>query len=66
MNRINSKKLLQSKWTAVTPAKKIKHFLVTEISIVITRLNRSAHPSTSTVTGCKSLRIVQLATFLRG
>ncbi|HIE85335.1 MAG TPA: hypothetical protein EYP91_00515 [Gammaproteobacteria bacterium] len=63
MNRINPKKLLQSKWAAVTPAKKIKHFLVTEISILITRLNRSAHASKSTVTRCKSLRIAQLATF---
>ena len=31
MNRINPKKLLLSKWTAVTPAHKEKHFLVTEV-----------------------------------
>ncbi len=31
MNRINPKKLLQSKWTAVTPINKEKHFLVTEM-----------------------------------
>ena len=31
MNKINPKKLLNSKWTAVTPSKKEKHFLVTEI-----------------------------------
>jgi len=31
MNQINPKKLLHSKWTAVTPLKKEKHFLVTEI-----------------------------------
>ena len=31
MNRINPKKLLNSKWTAVNPVKKEKHFLVTKI-----------------------------------
>ncbi|NNE64911.1 MAG: TIGR02450 family Trp-rich protein [Gammaproteobacteria bacterium] len=31
MNKINPKKLLNSKWTAVNPARKEKHFLVTEI-----------------------------------
>jgi tryptophan-rich hypothetical protein len=29
MNRIHPKKLLLSKWTAVTPLRKDKHFLVT-------------------------------------
>ncbi len=31
VNRINPRKLLNSKWTAVNPARKEKHFLVTEI-----------------------------------
>ncbi|WP_041394882.1 TIGR02450 family Trp-rich protein [Photobacterium profundum] len=31
MNKINPKKLLNSKWTAVNPVKKEKHFLVTEV-----------------------------------
>ena len=31
MNRINPKKLLHSKWTAVTPKNKEKHFLVVDI-----------------------------------
>lgn len=31
MNKINPKKLLNSKWTAVNPVKKEKHFLVTEL-----------------------------------
>ncbi len=31
MNQINPKKLLNSKWTAVNPVKKEKHFLITEI-----------------------------------
>ena len=31
MNKINPKKLLNSKWTAVTPANKEKHFIVSEI-----------------------------------
>ncbi|WP_192890393.1 TIGR02450 family Trp-rich protein [Vibrio bathopelagicus] len=31
MNRINSKKLLRSKWTAVSPVKKEKHFMITEV-----------------------------------
>jgi len=31
LNTINPKKLLNSKWTAVTPQNREKHFLVTEI-----------------------------------
>ena len=31
MNRVNPKKLLHSKWTAVTPKNKEKHFLVVDI-----------------------------------
>jgi tryptophan-rich hypothetical protein len=31
MNALNPKKLLNSKWTAIKPANKEKHFLVTEV-----------------------------------
>ena len=31
MNPVNTKKLLNSKWTAVRPAGKEKHFLITEV-----------------------------------
>ncbi|GAA5315170.1 MAG: TIGR02450 family Trp-rich protein [Candidatus Pelagadaptatus aseana] len=31
MNRINPKKLLNSKWSAVQPLNKEKHFVVTEV-----------------------------------
>ena len=31
MNRVSPKKLLHSKWTAVQPRRKEKHFLVTEV-----------------------------------
>jgi len=31
MNKINPKKLLHSKWTAVSPSKKEKHFMVNEV-----------------------------------
>lgn len=31
MNKINPQKLLNSKWTAVTPTNKEKHFIVSEI-----------------------------------
>jgi tryptophan-rich hypothetical protein len=31
VNKINPKKLLNSKWTAVKPVRKEKHFLVTEL-----------------------------------
>jgi tryptophan-rich hypothetical protein len=31
MNRLNPKKLLLSKWTAVTPVAKQKHFLVSKV-----------------------------------
>ena len=33
MNKINPKKLLRSKWTAVKPTEKEKHFLVTELEL---------------------------------
>lgn len=31
MNQINPKKLMNSKWTAVQPVNKEKHFLVTDV-----------------------------------
>ena len=31
MNKINPRKILNSKWTAVTPVRKEKHFMVTEV-----------------------------------
>lgn len=31
MNKINSKKLMNSKWTAVNPINREQHFLVTEV-----------------------------------
>lgn len=31
MNKISSKKLLNSKWTAITPSNKEKHFLITKL-----------------------------------
>ena len=31
MNNINPKKLLNSKWTAVTPQNRERHFMVTEV-----------------------------------
>ena len=31
MNKINAKKLLNSKWTAVKPINKEKHFIITKI-----------------------------------
>ena len=31
MNKANAKKLLNSKWTAVTPINKEKHFIITKI-----------------------------------
>jgi len=33
MNTINPKKLLHSKWTAVNPVNKEKHFLVSELEL---------------------------------
>lgn len=32
MNQINPKKLLRSKWSAVSPAGKEKHFMVTKVA----------------------------------
>jgi tryptophan-rich hypothetical protein len=31
MNKINPRKLLNSKWTAVTPTRREKHFMVTKV-----------------------------------
>lgn len=31
MNRITTKKLMNSKWTAVNPVNKEKHFMITEL-----------------------------------
>ncbi|WP_373079675.1 TIGR02450 family Trp-rich protein [Zhongshania sp.] len=31
MNAVNPKKLLNSKWTAVSPKNKEKHFIITEV-----------------------------------
>ena len=31
MNNINPKKLINSKWTAINPIKKEKHFVVTDV-----------------------------------
>ncbi len=33
MTKINPKKLLNSKWTAVKPVNKEKHFLITELEL---------------------------------
>ena len=33
MNPVNTKKLLNSKWTAVRPVEKEKHFLITEVEL---------------------------------
>jgi tryptophan-rich hypothetical protein len=32
MNKINPRKLLQSKWTAVSPTNREKHFMVTRVN----------------------------------
>lgn len=37
MNKINPKKLLHSKWTAIKPVNKEKHFIVTEVEFDETR-----------------------------
>ena len=33
MNRINPKKLLHSKWTAVAPVNREKHFMITDVEV---------------------------------
>ena len=33
MNKINPKKLLNSKWTAVNPVKKEKHFIISKLKL---------------------------------
>jgi tryptophan-rich hypothetical protein len=33
MNAVNPKKLLNSKWTAVNPQNKEKHFIITEVEV---------------------------------
>lgn len=48
MNRVHPKKLLHSKWTAVRPVRREKHFVVTEVSYddegaVVTCLIEAVH-----------------------
>jgi|TARA_Y100001970_G_scaffold292784_1_gene435821 tryptophan-rich hypothetical protein len=33
VNRINPKKLLHSKWTAVAPVNREKHFMITDVEV---------------------------------
>ncbi|MCC4262260.1 TIGR02450 family Trp-rich protein [Pseudomonas aestusnigri] len=33
MNRINPKKLIHSKWTAVAPVNREKHFMITDVEV---------------------------------
>ena len=43
MNRINPSKLLNSKWTAVSPANKEKHFIVSKIEFDEDKVVVSCH-----------------------
>jgi len=55
MNPITPKNLLQSKWTAVTPRNKEKHFLVTEV-----RFDEEAVPQTCIIEAVHSRREIEL------
>lgn len=62
MNRINPKKLLSSKWTAVNPVNREKHFLVTEVEfdeqgVVIYCLLEAIKTRRSTIISWRSLKI---------
>jgi tryptophan-rich hypothetical protein len=55
MNRINPKKLHHSKWTAVQPRDKEKHFLVTDV-----RCDAAGHPQTCILEAVHSHREIEL------
>lgn len=55
MNRINPKKLHHSKWTAVQPQNKEKHFLVTDVV-----LDAAGHPQACILEAVLSRREMRL------
>ena len=55
MNRVNPKKLQHSKWTAVQPRNKEKHFLVTDVI-----LDAEGHPQDCILEAVLSRREIQL------
>jgi tryptophan-rich hypothetical protein len=55
MNRVGSKKLQQSKWTAIEPRDKEKHFLVTEV-----RCDVDGNPQTCILEAVHSHREIEL------
>ena len=55
MNPVNPKKLLHSKWTAVQPTDKQKHFLVTEV-----RCDEAGTPQTCILEAVHSHRETEL------
>lgn len=54
MNRINPAKLKGSKWTAVTPANKEKHFIITQVTT----------DEQDSVTSCELEAIITRQTYL--
>lgn len=55
MNRVNPKKLLQSKWTASAPRNREKHWLVTEV-----RCDDAGVPQTCILQAVHSYREIEL------
>ena len=55
MNPVNPKKLHHSKWTAVQPRNKEKHFLVTDVI-----LDADGHPQTCSLEAVLSRREIRL------
>ncbi len=55
MNRVNPKKLHHSKWTAVEPRHREKHFLVTDVI-----LDTDGHPKACILEAVLSRREIQL------
>jgi len=54
MNPVNPKKLLHSKWTAVNPQRREKHFIVTEV-----RADQAGNPQTCILEAVHSKREIQ-------
>ena len=55
MNRVNPKKLLQSKWTAAVPRDREKHWLVTDV-----RCDAAGVPQTCILEAVHSHREIEL------
>lgn len=56
MNRVNSKKLLHSKWTAVIPRNRQRHFIVTKVIV-----DEAGYPQRCVLEAVYNKRAIEIA-----